>query len=70
MSDTQRAAEAAINSNITTGTTGDTTIVYKAAEVVIDEERDREEETDSLGDEVNVHDIERERRVMVETVDK
>ena len=70
MSDTQRAAEAAINSNITTGTTGDTTILYKAAEVVIDEERDREEETDSLGDEVNVHDIERERRVMVETVDK
>ena len=38
--------------------------------MVIDEERDSEVETYSLRDEVNVHNIERERTVTVETNDE
>ena len=70
MSDSQREAKGTRNGNITTRITGVPKIVDEAPEVVIDEERDSEGETDSLGDEVNVHDIEIERPVVVETVDE
>ena len=70
MSDSQRAAADAINANITTGITGVPKIVYEAPDVVIDEERNSEGETDSLRDELNVHNIERERTVVVETMEE
>ena len=38
--------------------------------MVSDKESNSEGETDSLGDEVNLHDIERERTVVVETMDE
>ena len=44
------------------------TILHKETEVVINYESDSEEETDSLGDEVNVNDIERYFKVVVENV--
>ena len=59
LSDTQREMSATRNSKITPGITGVPTIVDEAPEVVIDEESNNEGETDPLGYEVNVHDIER-----------
>ena len=56
-SDAQRATEAARNANTTTRVTGVPTILDKSPEVGIDEESNSEEETESLGDGVNVHDI-------------
>ena len=70
MSDAQRSEADAINSNITTGITGVPRMVDEAPEVVRDKESDTEGGTDSLGYEVNVNDIERERTFMVETVDE
>ena len=69
MSDSQRESAAARNINITTGTTGAHTIVYAAPDGVIDEERDSEGETEYLGDEANVHAIEREGKYVVKTVE-
>ena len=47
-----------------------TKIVDKSPEVVIDKESGSEVETDYLEDELNAHGIERERTVVVETVDE
>ena len=44
--------------------------MYEAPYVVIYEETDSEGENYPLGDKVNVHDIERESKVVVETMDK
>ena len=69
MSDVQRELASARNINITTGITRMNTIVYVVPEMVINEEIDSDGETDYLGDEINVHDIERERTFMVEKLD-
>ena len=70
LSDTRRVIEAARNESITTGITGVTTIVEKSQEVVINWESDSEGKNDFLVYEVNLHDIEREMKFMVETVDE
>ena len=61
----QRAATEASNSIITTRITEAPTIVDEVSEVVIDEERDSEGETNPLVNEVNVIDIEIEKSVVV-----
>ena len=61
LSDAHRAAAAAINATITTGIIGGPTIVDEAPYVVIEKESNSERETDSLGDELNAHFINRER---------
>ena len=45
-------------------------IVYEVQQLFINEERDIEREPNSLVDEVNIHDIDRERADLVETVDE
>ena len=70
MSESQREEAASRNSNITTGVIGVPTTVDEAPEVVIYEEIYSEVGPEPLGDEVNAHDIDRNKTVMVETVDE
>ena len=66
----QGAAADSVNSNITFRITAVHTKVENALEVVVYEESDSKGEIDYLGDEANVHDIERDRTVVVETMDE
>ena len=64
------AAEDDNNYNITNNIKLVPIILDEAPYMVIDEEIDSEGEPDPLGEEGNVHDIERDRTVMVENVDE
>ena len=70
LSDAQREQISARNSNITTGITVVSTILDEATDVVIDNERDRKAEPESSGDEVDVYDIKRDRKSVVENLDE